>query len=142
MTFSQKEIRKNKNRMIFGGIEMNSILKVLNYHIYRDSEYLSERHRFMNKMPSSYSLKFTGIIITKISRSIKLITSIFNGLFWIFVQKLLIIFTTYFKIIDLNESSDRPSLYLNEVTFEKIVFVFNKLHDVNQLLNIFIITFG
>lgn len=134
MTFSQKEIRKNKNIMIFGGIEMNSILKVLNYHIYRDSEYLSERHRFMNKMPSSYSLKFTGIIITKISRSIKLITSIFNGLFWIFVLKLLIIFTTYFKIIDLNESSDRPSLYLNEVTFEKIVFVFNKLHDVNQLL--------
>lgn len=134
MTFSQKEIRKNKNIMIFGGIEMNSILKVLNYHIYRDSEYLSERHRFMNKMPSSYSLKFTGIIITKISRSIKLITSIFNGLFWICVLKLLIIFTTYFKIIDLNESSDRPSLYLNEVTFEKIVFVFNKLHDVNQLL--------
>lgn len=134
MTFSQKEIRKNKNIMIFGGIEMNSIWKVLNYHIYRDSEYLSERHRFMNKMPSSYSLKFTGIIITKISRSIKLITSIFNGLFWICVLKLLIIFTTYFKIIDLNESSDRPSLYLNEVTFEKIVFVFNKLHDVNQLL--------
>lgn len=134
MTFSQKEIRKNKNIMIFGGIEMNSILKVLNYHIYRDSEYLSERHRFMNKMPSSYSLKFTGIIITKISRSIKLITSIFNGLFWICVLKLLIIFTTYFKIIDLNKSSDRPSLYLNEVTFEKIVFVFNKLHDVNQLL--------
>lgn len=132
MTFSQKEIRKNKNIMIFGGIEMNSILKVLNYHIYRDSEYLSERHRFMNKMPSSYSLKL--ITITKISRSIKLITSIFNGLFWIFVLKLLIIFTTYFKIIDLNESSDRPSLYLNEVTFEKIVFVFNKLHDVNQLL--------
>lgn len=89
--------------MIFGGIEMNSILKVFNYHIYRDSEYLSERHRFMNKMPSSYLLKFTGIIITKISRSIKLITSIFNGLFWICVLKLLIIFTTYFKIIDLNE---------------------------------------
>lgn len=42
MTFSQKEIKKNKNIMIFGGIEMNSILKVLNYHIYRDSEYLSE----------------------------------------------------------------------------------------------------
>lgn len=133
---------------------MNSILKVLNYHIYRDSEYLSERHRFMNKMPSSYSLKL--ITITKISRSIKLITSIFNGLFWICVLKLLIIFTTYFsnfyylihlclltflflflkivKIIYLNESSDRPSLYLNEVTFEIIVFVFNKLHDVNQLL--------
>lgn len=42
MTFSQKEIRKNKNIMIFGDIEMNSILKVLNDHIYRDSEYLSE----------------------------------------------------------------------------------------------------
>lgn len=28
--------------MIFGGIEMNLILKVFNYYIYRDFEYLSE----------------------------------------------------------------------------------------------------
>lgn len=83
----------------------------------------------MNKMLFLYLLKL--IIIIKIFRLIKFIIFIFNGLFWIFVLKLFIIFIIYFKIIDLNKFFDRFFLYLNEVMFEKIVFVFNKLYDVN-----------